>query len=192
MVYSKYMKDGGKTEMRKAIAVILTIVLSLCIFAGCGPKKTGENVMAEEDFNIYENGNISMKWEDMPINNFMSFSILGGETNRKLKVGDSVEMLNSLYGNEIICYKDDSGKLQECSVTEYIKNNQDQEYIDINLYRITYDDKIYSTKEIMEMKADENKLFTMVYISFYVDVAAGIINDIGIGQGRRPLGTELP
>ena len=178
--------------MRKAIAVILTIVLSLCIFAGCGPKKTGENVMAEEDFNIYENGNISMKWEDMPINNFMSFSILGGETNRKLKVGDSVEMLNSLYGNEIICYKDDSGKLQECSVTEYIKNNQDQEYIDINLYRITYDDKIYSTKEIMEMKADENKLFTMVYISFYVDVAAGIINDIGIGQGRRPLGTELP
>ena len=178
--------------MRKAIAVILSIVLSLCIFAGCGPQKTGENVMPEEDFNIYENGNISMKWEDMPINNFMSFSILGGETNRKLKVGDSVEMLNSLYGNEIICYKDDSGKLQECSVTEYIKNNQDQEYIDINLYRITYDDKIYSTKEIMEMKADENKLFTMVYISFYVDVAAGIINDIGIGQGRRPLGTELP
>ena len=191
MVYSKYMKDGGKTEMRKAIAVILTIVLSLCIFAGCGPKKTGENVMPEEDFNIYKDGKVHVYFEELAMNTSNSMLIFGGETYRGLKIGDSIELLEALYGNEIVCYEDESGKLQECSVSEYIDIKKEEEYISIILYRVTYEDKIYRKKEISELPADENKFFETAYITFYIDNIAGKINNIFIVHGRDPLGFKL-
>ena len=191
MVYSKYMKDGGKTEMRKAIAVILTIVLSLCIFAGCGPKKTGENVMPAEDFNIYKDGKLVRTPEEMGVKVAETIDKSGNETYRKLKIGDSIALLEALYGNEIVCYEDESGKLQECSVSEYIEKKKDEEFISIILYRITYEDKIYSRKEISELPADENKFFDSVYLAIFIDNTAGKINNIGVGHERDPLGFKL-
>ena len=177
--------------MRKAIAVILTIVLSLCIFAGCGPKKTGENVMPAEDFNIYKDGKLVRTPEEMGVKVAETIDKSGNETYRKLKIGDSIEMLEALYGNEIVCYEDESGKLQECSVSEYIDIKKEEEYISIILYRVTYEDKIYSKKEISELPADENKFFETAYITFYIDNIAGKINNIFIVHGRDPLGFKL-
>ena len=189
MVYSKYMKDGGKIEMRKAIAVILSIVLSLCIFAGCGPQKTGENVMPEEDFNFYEDGKLVAKPEDLGINVGYTVENIGNETYRKLKIGDSIDLMEALYGNEIVCYEDESGKLQECSVSEFIEKNKDEEYIRIYLYRIYYDDKIYSKKEISQLPEDDSKFFTYKNLALHSD-GEKVIN-IDISYGRKPLGFKL-
>ena len=174
--------------MRKAIAVILTIVLSLCIFAGCGPKKTGENVMPEEDFNFYEDGKLVATPEDLGIGGSFLESI-GNETYRKLRIGDSIEMLEALYGNEIVCYEDESGKLQECNVTEYIKKNKGNGNIRILLYRIEYDDKIYSKKEISELPEDNNKFFSYKCLAFIIE--GNNVKYIDISYGRKPLGFKL-
>ena len=98
-------------------------------------------------------------------------------------------MLEALYGNEIVCYEDESGKLQECSVSEFIEKNKDEEYIRIYLYRIYYDDKIYSKKEISQLPEDDSKFFTYKNLALHSD-GEKVIN-IDISYGRKPLGFKL-
>ena len=164
--------------MRKAIAVILTIVLSLCIFAGCGPKK----LLAEEDFNIYRDGQLELDASDIKGSIRFDSSM---ETFRGLKKGDSITKVKDLYGEESIVVLGEDNTIKEITVNEYTDIVNSHE-LTLTFYRMYYDNKVYTRKESYSLPAGAQyscKLIEIIVKDYSVD-------DIYIGYGNYTMTEE--
>ncbi len=116
MIYYYKYKIYWSKKMKRIVLCIIALVLCLSAFISC--TSTKYPIPSEEEFNIYENGKIAItlnEGDDITLNDDQ-------ETYRGIKIGDRVEKVRELYGDEYMI-NFDTGEI--CSFKEKINENRE-------------------------------------------------------------------
>ncbi len=164
--------------MRKIIAAILTITTLLCIMAGCSSKK----LLAEEDFNIYRDGQLELDASDIKGSIRFDSSM---ETFRGLKKGDSITKVKNLYGEEVLSVLGENNTIKEMSANEYADMVNSDE-LRLAFYKIYYNNKVYTQQESYSLPvgAQYNYKVILIIVKDYS------VDDIYIGYNNKTMTEE--
>ncbi len=144
--------------MKKLVGIGLIVVLLLPVLWGCAAG--GGKIMNENEFDIYRDGKLNMKVEDIGTDKFFvtkwddDDEKLSLETKRGLAVGDTAARVKELYGKELMWQIiPESKSIEWITLNEYYDHHlKDDSSRVIQFSRSLIDGKLSDSEELEEYR----------------------------------------